>query len=157
MFLFKAKYVPMILQLPGYRPKTQTRRLDKRPRAKVGSIHLFYSGGMPFSQCPRCGGDGGETGIVEEDYASMGCPACQGTGLLQPFGAGRMLRVWQENLVQINDEDIAKEGYSGTFITEFVEQFAEVNHIKFEDAVKSHPWCYEWEPVDLACARQRRS
>lgn len=43
MLIFRAEHVPMILKLPGYPPKTATRRLWKTQRVKAGSVQKCYS------------------------------------------------------------------------------------------------------------------
>ncbi len=115
MLLFKAECVPMILS----RKKTQTRRLWKKPRVKVGSIQKCYSGGLPISKCKVCEGYG---------YQTPKCRACNGTGLLQPFARVKILRVWQEYLTSISEDDAHAEGYESSKV--YLDAFCHINHIE---------------------------
>jgi hypothetical protein len=104
MLLFISEHAPLILS----GQKTQTRRMWKDCRVKVGSIHKCYTGGLPFSKCPECCGAGWEPA----DVGIAPCRACDGKGRLQPFASVRILRVWQEPLSKISADDCVAEGYA---------------------------------------------
>jgi len=144
MLLFKLVHVPMILA----GTKTQTRRLWKTQRVKVGSVQKCYSGGLPISRCPSCGGDRGFTGIGAEDACSFGCRVCHGTGRLQPFASVRILRVWREEIRDMTPAEIAAEGYPGKGVHEFAQILIDVNRLKWSVAYVMHLplFALEFEP-----------
>lgn len=119
MMLFRVEHVPPILA----REKTETRRLWARARAKVGSLHKCYSGGLPISKCPNCEG----IGAIVKSWPET-CPVCQGSGRLQPFATIRVLDVWQERLVDITDAGAKAEGYASR--AEFMAVFGRINKLK---------------------------
>lgn len=114
--LFKTEHVPMILS----RQKTETRRLWKTSRAKVGSLHKCYSGGLPISPCPDCDGTGRPLEMPTAsspvanawDVEGAHCTTCHGEGLLQPFATIRILDVRQELLEDISEAGAKAEGYT---------------------------------------------
>ncbi len=136
MMLFLPEHVPMILQQPGYPPKTQTRRLWKTQRAREGSIQKFYSGGMPFSKCRMCDGTRWD--------GTMPCSTCHGTGLLQPFCSARILRVWREWIYDMTPEEIAAEGYPGWSHGQFMNLWDKLYR---QHPYGARPWAIEFEVV----------
>jgi hypothetical protein len=104
MFLFKEYFMHLIAK--GL--KTQTRRLHKRARAKIGAVH----------QC--------RTKLFGE-----------------PFAYIKILRVWQEKLEDISQEDVYAEGLDMT-PEEFIEGFMEIQPKALPDTML---WCYEFKVV----------
>lgn len=78
MLLFKPEHVPMIL----HGRKTQTRRLWKKPRVKVGALHLCYTRPAWLKENPG-----------------------------KPFARVKITALRQEILAAISNEDVRREGY----------------------------------------------
>ncbi len=146
MLLFRPEHVPMILS----GQKTQTRRLWARPRVREGSIHKCYSGGLPMSRCPVCEGLGEQVEEYIDDTPRFGpCDRCGGTGRLQPFATVRILRVWKEHLLDIDDPGAIVEGYDNRMA--YLMAFATINAKRLV-VVDPLVWAVEFEVVEPAHA-----
>lgn len=145
MLLFKREHIEPILS----GQKSQTRRLWKKQRVKVGSIQKCYSGGLPFSRCKTCGGWGYPAVKEPTTYREL-CVMCKGTGRLQPFARVKILRVWKQALADMTAGDVIAEGYPTH--RDYVQAFATIHHIGYEDKIVPNGapfmvWAVEFELV----------
>jgi len=73
---------------------------------------------------------------------------CRTTLFGKPFAHIKILRVWQERLGDISQEDVKAEGVWPLTPEEFIEGFMEV--AKGKVTRDSMLWCYEFEYVEVA-------
>lgn len=112
MLLFKPEHVPLILN----GTKTQSRRIWKKKRCNVGSIHLA------------------KTKMLSKEY----------------FAKLKILKVWQERLMDISEEDAKKEGYKS--IVDYNHAFFKINKVpqNIRERIRileNYVWCIEFEVI----------
>jgi len=72
---------------------------------------------------------------------------CRTTLFGEPFAHIKILRVWQERLKDISQEDVNAEGLWPLSRQEFIEGFLEIT--KGKVTRESVLWCYEFECVEV--------
>lgn len=105
MLLFKPEHVDLILS----GSKTQTRRIWKKPRAKVGAVHLA------------------KTKMLSKEY----------------FAKLEILAVYQEDILDISDEDAEAEGYYSR--DDYLAAFCRINKLSMTDLDNLSVWVIKFK------------